>query len=45
VLLYGSSIEAQIHPGPGGLWLRISAQIYNDMSDFERLERAVSAMR
>jgi len=44
-LLFDSAIEAQIHPGPGGLWLRISAQIYNDMSDIERLERAIAAMR
>jgi isopenicillin-N epimerase len=44
-LLFDHGVEAQIHPGPGGLWTRVSAQIYNDRSDVERLAGAVIALR
>ena len=37
----GHRIEAPIVPFAGRLWLRISAQIYNDMDDIERFAAAV----
>jgi len=40
-LLFDDRIEVQIHAGHGRLWTRLSAQVYNDMSDFERLAEAV----
>jgi len=40
-LLFDDRIEVQIHAGHGRLWTRISAQVYNDLSDFERLAEAV----
>ena len=36
-------IEVQLHAWRGRLWARISAQIYNEMADVERLAEAVSA--
>lgn len=36
-LLYELKIETQIHAFAGRVWMRLSAQIYNEMSDFERL--------
>ncbi|MBI1744933.1 aminotransferase class V-fold PLP-dependent enzyme [Candidatus Acetothermia bacterium] len=42
-LLYEDRIEVQIHAWRGHLWVRISAQIYNEMVDFERLAAAVAA--
>ena len=36
-------IEAQIHAWRGNLWVRVSAQIYNDLADIERLAEAVTA--
>ena len=42
-LLYEDHIEAQVHALRGRVWVRLSAQIYNDMSDIERLARAVEA--
>ncbi|MBI3459332.1 aminotransferase class V-fold PLP-dependent enzyme, partial [Candidatus Acetothermia bacterium] len=42
-LLFEDRIEAQIHAWRGRLWVRISAQIYNEMADFERLAAAVAA--
>lgn len=44
-LLDRDHIEAQIHDDHGRLWVRISAQIYNEMSDVERFARAVEARR
>jgi isopenicillin-N epimerase len=44
-LLYEDAIEVQLHAFRGRLWARISAQIYNDMSDVERLAEAVLARR
>ena len=40
-LLYDERIEIQLHAQRGRLWVRISAQIYNQMSDYERLAEAV----
>jgi len=42
-LLFEDRIEAQVHAWRARLWVRLSAQIYNDSSDFERLETAVAA--
>jgi isopenicillin-N epimerase len=38
-------IEVQLHAWRERLWVRISAQIYNDMTDVERLADAVLARR
>jgi isopenicillin-N epimerase len=40
-LLFDHDIEVQVHAGHGRLWARISAQVYNEMSDYERLAEAV----
>ena len=40
-LLVEDHIEVQLHAWRGRLWARVSAQIYNDMSDVERLAVAV----
>ena len=42
-LLFDDRIEAQIHGGRERLWVRISAQIYTEMADIERLARAIDA--
>jgi isopenicillin-N epimerase len=42
-LLYEDKIEVQLHAFRERLWIRISAQIYNEMADIERLARAVLA--
>ena len=42
-LLFGDHIEAQVHAWGGRLRIRISAQIYNDLEDVERLGSAVLA--
>jgi isopenicillin-N epimerase len=41
-LLFEDRIEAQIHAWRGRLWTRISAQIYNQRSDVERLVEGVA---
>lgn len=41
-LLFEDSIEVQVHARRGQLWARVSAQIYNDDDDIERLAAAVS---
>lgn len=41
-LLFEDKIEVQIHDLKGRLWTRISAQIYNEMADVDRLADAVS---
>lgn len=41
-LLVEDRIEVQIHAWRGRLWARVSAQIYNDRSDIERLADAVA---
>jgi isopenicillin-N epimerase len=40
-LLTEDGIEVQLHAWGGGLWVRVSAQVYNEMSDVERLGDAV----
>jgi len=41
-LLLEDRIELQLHAWRGRLWARISAQVYNDRSDVERLADAVA---
>ncbi len=41
-LLVDDRIEVQLHAWRGRLWVRVSAQIYNDRSDLERLAEAVA---
>ena len=40
-LLLDDRIEVQLHAWRGRLWTRVSAQVYNDRSDIERLADAV----
>ena len=42
-LLFTHHIEVQLHAAHGRLWTRISAQVYNEMADIERLAEAVVA--
>lgn len=42
VLLFDEAIEVHMHAYRDRVWARISAQIYNDMEDIERLADAVS---
>ncbi|MEY3589055.1 MAG: Isopenicillin epimerase [Actinomycetota bacterium] len=42
-LLNTHGIELPLFPDDGGLRMRISAQIYNDVSDIERLVTALRA--
>jgi len=42
-LLDEDRIEAQIHAHGGRLWVRLSAQVYNELGDVERFARAVEA--
>jgi len=42
-LLFEERIEVQLHEFRGGLWVRVSAQVYNDLADVERLAEAVAA--
>jgi isopenicillin-N epimerase len=44
-LLNEEAIEVQVHAWGGQLWVRVSAQIYNEISDFERLAAAVVRRR
>jgi isopenicillin-N epimerase len=37
-------IDVPVNALAGGLWVRISAQIYNDMDDYRRLARAITAL-
>jgi len=41
-LLFEDKIEVQVHAGHGRLWVRVCAQVYNDMSDVTRLADAVA---
>jgi len=43
-LLQRHRIEVQVHAWSGRLWARISAQIYNELPDLERLADAVIAV-
>jgi isopenicillin-N epimerase len=40
-LLFDHHIEVQVHAAHGRVWARISAQVYNEISDIERLADAV----
>ena len=40
-LLVEDRIEVQLHAWRGRLWVRVSAQVYNDLADIERLAAAV----
>ena len=40
-LLFEDRIEIQLHAWRDRLWVRVSAQIYNDLSDVERLAAAI----
>ena len=40
-LLFEDRIEVQVHASHGQLWARISAQVYNEWADLERLADAV----
>ena len=40
-LLFDHSIEVQVHAMQGRLYVRISAQIYNEIGDYERLAEAL----
>jgi isopenicillin-N epimerase len=42
-LLFEDRIEVQVHAWKGRLWTRVSAQVYNEMDDIERLATAVGA--
>jgi isopenicillin-N epimerase len=42
-LLYEDRIEAQVHAWRERVWVRLSAQVYNEMDDVERLARAIEA--
>ena len=44
-LLVEDRIEVQLHAWRGRLWTRVSAQVYNDRSDVERLAVAVERRR
>jgi isopenicillin-N epimerase len=41
-LLVDDQIEVQLHAWRGRLWVRVSAQVYNDLSDIERLAQSVA---
>jgi isopenicillin-N epimerase len=41
-LLFEDQIEVQLHAWRDRLWVRVSAQIYNDLADIDRLAHAVS---
>lgn len=41
-LLFDHRIEVQVHAWRGRLWTRVSAQIYNEIGDVERLADAVT---
>jgi isopenicillin-N epimerase len=40
-LLVDDRVEVQLHAWRGRLWVRVSAQVYNELSDVERLAEAV----
>jgi isopenicillin-N epimerase len=44
-LLYRDQIEVAVHARAGRLWARICAQVYNELSDYERLATAVVRLR
>ncbi|HSC25983.1 MAG TPA: aminotransferase class V-fold PLP-dependent enzyme [Vicinamibacterales bacterium] len=42
-LLFEDRIEVQLHAARGRLWVRVCAQVYNDIRDVERLADALAA--
>jgi isopenicillin-N epimerase len=40
-LLFENGIEVQVHARAGRVWVRVSAQVYNDRADIEKLGAAV----
>lgn len=42
-LLFDHHIEVHVHAADGRVWVRVSAQVYNELSDVERLAQAVLA--
>jgi isopenicillin-N epimerase len=42
-LLFEDRFEVQLHSTQGRLWVRVSTQVYNEMSDLERLADAIAA--
>jgi isopenicillin-N epimerase len=42
-LLFEDRIEVQVHAARGRLWARVSAQVYLELGDFERLGTAVAS--
>lgn len=44
-LLDEDGIQIRLNPLAGGLWVRVSTQIYNDMAEIDRLADAVLAKR
>ena len=44
-LLHEDRIQTRINPLAGGLWARVSSQIYNDLAEIDRLAEAVLAKR
>ena len=45
VLLYEDRIEVPVVARQGYLWVRVSAQVYNESADIERLAEAIAARR
>lgn len=43
-LLFEHDIEVQVHARAGRVWVRVSAQAYNDRSDIEKLGHAVRGL-
>jgi selenocysteine lyase/cysteine desulfurase len=41
--LFDHDIEVQVHARAGRVWVRVSAQAYNDRSDIEKLAAACLA--
>jgi len=44
-LLREDRIQTRVHPLAGGLWLRVSSQIYNAIDEIDVLADAVLAKR
>jgi len=42
-LLFQDRIEVQLHGERGAVWVRVSAQVYNDADDIDRLVRALAS--